>query len=127
MKARLVVLSCCHTGQGKISSEGVIGLTRAFLTAGARSVLSTLWPINDNATKFFMEMFYEELCQETSVCEALKRTKNIFQKHEKKRHQSFEIWAPFTIYGEDVKFKKDEIEKIKKESRKYLDGFVILL
>ena len=44
----------------------------------------------------------------------------------KKHYQSFEIWAPFTIYGEDVKFKKDEIEKIKKESRKFFDGFVIL-
>ena len=126
VKARLVVLSCCHTGQGKVSSEGVIGITRAFLTAGARSVLSTLWPINDTATKEFMEKLYEELGQETSVCEALRRTKNIFQKYEKKHYQSFEIWAPFTIYGEDVKFKKDEIEKIKQESRKFFDGFVIL-
>ena len=126
VKARLVVLSCCHTGQGEVSSEGVIGITRAFLTAGARSVLSTLWPINDSATKVFMEKFYEELCQETSLCEALRRTKNIFQKHEDNQYKSFEIWAPFTIYGEDVKFKKDEIEKIKKESRKFFDGFVIL-
>ena len=84
VKARLVVLSCCHTGQGKVSSEGVIGITRAFLAAGARSVPSTLWPINDTATKEFMEKLYEELGQETSVCEALRRTKNIFQKHEKK-------------------------------------------
>ena len=83
VKARLVMLSCCHTGQGKVSSEGVIGITRAFLAAGARSVLSTLWPINDSAAKEFMEKFYEELCQETSVCEALRRTKKIFQKHEK--------------------------------------------
>ena len=126
VKARLVVLCCCHTGQGKISSEGVIGITRAFLSAGARSVLSTLWPINDTATKEFMQKFYEELCEETSVCEALRRTKIIFQKHENKHYQSFGIWAPFTIYGEDVKFKKDEIEKIKKESRKFFDGFVIV-
>ena len=126
VKARLVVLCCCHTRQGKVSSEGVIGITRVFLKAGARSVLSTLWPINDSAAKEFMEKFYEELCQETSVCEALKRTKNVFQKHEKEHYQSFEIWAPFTIYGEDVKFKKDEIEKIKEESRKFFDGFVIL-
>ena len=126
VKARLVVLSCCHTGKGKVSSEGVIGITRAFLTAGARSVLATLWPINDGATTEFMEKLYEELGQETSVCEALRRTKNIFQKHEKKHYQSFEIWAPFTIYGEDVKFKKDEIEKTKEESLKFFDGFVIL-
>ena len=124
--ARLVVLSCCHTGQGKVSSEGVIGITRAFLIAGARSVLSTLWPINDSAAKEFMEKLYEELCQERSVCEALRRTKNIFQKHENQHYQSFEIWAPFTIYGEDVRFKKDEIQEIEKKSRKFFDDFVIL-
>ena len=119
VKARLVVLSCCDTGKGKVSSEGVIGITRAFLTAGARSVLATLWPINDSATKEFMEKFYKDLCQGRSVCEALRRTKNIFQKHEKTHYQSVNIWAPFTIYGEDVTFKEDEIEKIKKKSREF--------
>ena len=116
VKARLAILCCCHTGQGKLTSEGVIGIARAFLAAGARSVLATLWPINDSATKHFMEKFYDELCQETSVCEALRRTKNIFQKHEKPYYQSVEIWAPFTIYGEDVKFEKDEIKKIEEVS-----------
>ena len=126
VKARLVVLCCCHTGQGKVTSEGVIGITRSFLAAGARSVLATLWPINDTATKEFMEKFYEYLCQEIRVCEALRRTKNIFQNHEKQHYQSVKIWAPFTIYGEDVKFEKDEIEKIKEESRRFFDGFVTL-
>ena len=123
MKARLVVLSCCHTGQGKVTSEGVIGITRAFLAAGARSVLATLWPINDSATKKFMEKFYEELCQETSVCEALRRTKNFFQEHERQHCRSVEVWSPFTIYGEDVKFDKQELEKIKEESRCFFSRF----
>ena len=123
VKARLVVLSCCHTGQGKVTSEGVIGITRAFLAAGARSVLATLWPINDSATKKFMEKFYEELCQETSVCEALRRTKNFFQEHERQHCRSVEVWAPFTIYGEDVKFDKQELEKIKEESRCFFSRF----
>ena len=126
VKARLVVLCCCHTGKGKVTSEGVIGTTRAFLAAGARSVLATLWPIDDAATKEFMEKFYEELCKETRVCEALRRTKNTFQNHEKQHYQSVKVWAPFTIYGEDVRFQKNEIEKIKEESRRYFDGFVIL-
>ena len=126
VKARLVVLCCCHTGQGKVTSEGVIGLARAFLAAGARSVLSTLWPINDAATKEFMEKLYKELCQEVPVCEALRRTKNTFQNHENQHFQSVKIWAPFTIYGEDVKFEKMEIEKITEESRRFFDGFVIL-
>ncbi|CAB3993526.1 tetratricopeptide repeat 28-like, partial [Paramuricea clavata] len=102
VQARLVVLCCCHTGQGKITSEGVIGITRAFLAAGARCVVATLWPISDYATKEFMEKFYGELCQETPVCEALRRTMNFFQKHEKEEYRSSWIWAPFSMYGEDV-------------------------
>ena len=126
VKARLVVLCCCYTGRGKVSSEGVIGIARSFLAAGARSVLSTLWPINDWATIELMKKFYEELFQETPVCEALRRAKNFLLEHENKKFQSIRIWAPFTIYGEDVKFEKQEIEAIKKKSREMFDGFVVL-
>ena len=126
VKARLVVLCCCYTGKGKVTSEGVIGITRSFLAAGARSVLSTLWPIDDEATKEFMKMFYNELCNETPVCEALRRTMVLFQNHEKSEYRSSKIWAPFTIYGEDVKFEKHEIEKIRGRSREFFSGFVVL-
>ncbi|CAB4018865.1 tetratricopeptide repeat 28-like [Paramuricea clavata] len=126
VQARLVVLCCCHTGQGEITSEGVIGITRAFLAAGARCVLATLWPIDDNATKEFMEKFYSELCQETPVCEALRRTMNLFQKHEIEVYRSVRIWGPFTVYGEDVKFNKNEIEQIREKSREMFSGFVVL-
>ena len=57
INARLVVLCCFHTGKGKTSSEGVVGLAGAFLCAGARSVLATLWCIDDEATKEFMKIF----------------------------------------------------------------------
>ena len=126
VQARLVVLCCCYTGKGKVSSEGVIGITRSFLAAGARSVLATLWPINDNATKEFMEKFYGELLEETPVCEALRRAQNFFQEHENNTYQPIRIWAPFTIYGEDVKFEKQEIEDIKEKSRVFFDSFVVL-
>ena len=115
--ARLVVLCCCHTGKGKISSEGVVGLARAFLCVGARSVLATLWRIHDEATKGLMEIFYDEICKGTSVCEALRKAMNIFQKRGNEKFRSFKVWAPFTIYGEDVSFSKDEIEEIKRKSR----------
>ena len=126
VKARLVVLCCCYTGKGKVTSEGVIGITRSFLAAGARSVLSTLWPIDDEATKEFMKTFYDELCNETPVCEALRRTMVLFQNHEKSEFRSSRIWAPFTIYGEDVKFEKHEIEEIRGRSREFFSGFVVL-
>ena len=122
VQARLVVLCCCYTGRGKVSSEGVVGIARSFLAAGARSVLSTLWPINDWATIELMKKFYEELFQETPVCEALRRAKNFLLEHENKTFQSIGMWAPFTIYGEDVKFEKQEIEEIRKKSREMFDS-----
>jgi hypothetical protein len=127
VQARLVVLCCCHTGQGEITSEGVIGITRAFLAAGARCVLATLWPIDDSATKEFMEKFYGELCQETRVCEALRRTVNLFQKHEIQAYRSSRIWGPFTIYGEDTKFHKNDIEQIRKKSCEMFSDLVVSL
>ena len=117
INARLVVLCCCYTGQGTISSEGVVGLARAFLCAGARSVLAILWRIHDEGTKEFMKIFYDEICNETSICEALRKAMNMFQEHENEEFRSFKIWAPFTIYGEDVSFTRDDIEKIKRKSR----------
>ena len=126
VQARLVVLCCCHTRQGEITSEGVIGITRAFLAAGARCVLATLWPIDDSATNDFMEKFYCELCQETRVCEALRRTVNLFQKHEIQAYRSSQIWGPFTIYGEDTKFDKNEIKQIREKSCEKFDDFVLL-
>ena len=57
LRARLVVLSCCHSGRGTIfKGESVVGIARAFLAAGARSVLVTLWAIDDEATMVFMKV-----------------------------------------------------------------------
>ena len=50
MRARLVVLSCCHSDRGEIKAEGVVGIARSFLGAGTRSVLVSLWAIDDEAT-----------------------------------------------------------------------------
>ncbi|XP_078383641.1 tetratricopeptide repeat protein 28-like [Oculina patagonica] len=57
LRARLVVLSCCHSGRGEIKDEGVVGIARAFLGAGARSVLVSLWALEDEATMEFMRVF----------------------------------------------------------------------
>jgi CHAT domain-containing protein len=58
----LVVLSACDTGLGcSAGADGVLGLTRAFLTAGSRSVVSSLWKVEDAATSLLMEEFYRNL------------------------------------------------------------------
>ena len=58
IKAKLVVLSCCHSGSGKFKAEGVVGVSRAFLAAGARAVVASLWAIEERVTLSFMLTFY---------------------------------------------------------------------
>ena len=71
LRAKLVVLSCCHSAKGQIRAEGVVGIARAFLGAGARSVLVILWAIDDIATEQFMSRFYEHLVRGESASESL--------------------------------------------------------
>ena len=71
LRAKLVVLSCCHSGRGEIKKEGVIGIARAILGSGARSVLVALWAIEDTATEQLMSHFYEHLVGGESASESL--------------------------------------------------------
>ena len=67
LRAKLVVLSCCHSGRGQIKVEGVVGMARAFLGSGARSLLVALWESEDNATAKFMNRFYHHLARGDSA------------------------------------------------------------
>ena len=101
LRAKLVVLSCCHSAHGQIRAEGVVGIARAFLGSGASSVLVALWAIEDLATKQFMSRFYEHLVRGESASEALHRTMKWM------RGNSFsEVrqWAPFMLIGDNVTF-----------------------
>ena len=106
LRARLVVLSCCHSGQGPVSSEGVVGMARAFLFAGARSVLATLWAIDDEATMMFMESFYQQLESGESASVALQRAMKCLR--DSQDYSAPKYWAPFVLMGDDVKI---ELEK----------------
>jgi len=76
LNADLVVLSACETGRGRIArGEGIIGLTRGFLYAGAKSLLVSLWPVSDAATSGLVVDFYEELLGGRSKAQALREAK----------------------------------------------------
>ena len=100
LRAKLVVLSCCHSGRGDIKAEGVVGIARAFLGAGARSVLVSLWAIDDKATLEFMRYFYQHLmdgnCASKSVNQAMKCMR------ESDDFNDVRYWAPFVLIGDDV-------------------------
>ncbi|XP_068736707.1 tetratricopeptide repeat protein 28-like [Montipora capricornis] len=108
LQARLVVLSCCHSGQGEVKSEGIVGIARAFLCAGARSVLVSLWAIDDEATFMFMKSFYQHLADRKSASSALHHAMKSLQ--ETKNYSAIKYWAPFVLIGDDVTFEFGELE-----------------
>lgn len=76
LAAELVILSACETGLGKLyEGEGMISLARGFFFAGARSVITTLWQINDDANRRIMADFYQELKSGQSKSQALRNAK----------------------------------------------------
>ena len=98
--AKLVVLSCCNSGRGKIKVEGVVGIARAFLGTGARSVIATLWAIDDEATLAFMRHFYEHLVAGQSASKSLHHAMKRMRESEK--FKAVKHWAPFVLIGDDV-------------------------
>ena len=102
VRAKLVVLSCCHSARGHIRAEGVIGIARAFLGAGARSVLASLWAIDDNATIEFMRSFYWHLKLGKRSSEALYQATAALRRSEEFASPLY--WAPFVLIGDDVTF-----------------------
>ncbi|KAL9965088.1 hypothetical protein ACROYT_G028836 [Oculina patagonica] len=100
VRARLVVLSCCHSGRGDVKAEGVVCIARAFLAAGARSVLASLWAIEDEATLEFMNSFYQHLVEGNKASEAL--NKAMKRLRESERFGQYTDWAPFVLIGDDV-------------------------
>ena len=95
------VLSCCHSGRGKIRTEGVIGISRAFLGSGALSVLVALWALDDEATEQFMSRVYEHLVTGESANESLHQAMEWMRNN---GWPEVRQWAPFTLIGDNVTF-----------------------
>jgi CHAT domain-containing protein len=96
---QLVVLSACDTGRGDVKlGEGVYGLRRAFLVAGAESLVTSLWAVQDETTYHFMEDYYRNLLAGQSRSAALQQAMQSLR--EKYPHPHF--WAPFIPIGRDA-------------------------
>ncbi len=101
LNAEMVVLSGCRTGLGReIRGEGLVGLTRGFMYAGARRVTVSLWDVNDEATAELMGRFYGEMLGQKKLqpVAALRQAQIMMIKN--KRWQNPYFWAPFVLQGE---------------------------
>ncbi|MEZ5427708.1 MAG: CHAT domain-containing tetratricopeptide repeat protein [Pyrinomonadaceae bacterium] len=100
LSADLVVLSACDTGIGKeVRGEGVLSLDNGFLQSGARSVISSRWKVDDQATFELMRGFYEEMTgRGATASEALRRAQ--IRMRENPRYRSPFYWAAFTLQGD---------------------------
>ena len=100
LRAKLVVLSCCHSARGQTKAEGAVGIARAFLGSGARSVLVSLWALDDRATEQLMSRFYDHLVAGESAGESLHEAMKWM------RSNGYDVnqWAPFILIGDDVTF-----------------------
>jgi len=99
MNADLVVLSACHSGLGTImAGEGVMGFARAFMLAGARSVIISLWNVSDRSTSILMKKFYSEYAEmHEALPEALRKAR--LSLLESSDYAAPYFWAPFIAVG----------------------------
>jgi CHAT domain-containing protein len=103
LDAELVTLSACDSARGRhLAGEGALSLARAFHYAGARSVVSALWSIDDRATAVFMVKFYNELKIGSGKDEALRRAQLAFIRGDgiDRRWSAPAYWAAFELSGD---------------------------
>lgn len=98
-RADLVVLSACETAVGPLQGQdGIANLSRAFLMAGAQTVISTLWEIDDTSSLFLMKQFYKHLSMKQSAAAALTAAKRDMLRTYGAKAVPYQ-WAAFTIEG----------------------------
>ncbi|MCK6458829.1 MAG: CHAT domain-containing protein, partial [Planctomycetes bacterium] len=96
--ADLVVLSACETARGRhVRGEGIMGLTRAFMYAGAPRVIASLWKVDDSATRALMERFYERWNAGSGAAAALREAQAHVRERKGWEHPAF--WAAWVLWG----------------------------
>ncbi|QSJ20814.1 CHAT domain-containing protein [Nostoc sp. UHCC 0702] len=95
LKAELVVLSANDTALGKITGDGVIGLSRSFFVAGVPSIVGSLWDVSDKSTVLLMTEFYQKLSENPDKASALRHA----MLATRKKYPNLRDWAAFTLIG----------------------------
>jgi len=98
LRARLVVMSACNTGRGRLSADGVVGLVRAFLTAGVECVAASLWSVGDQSTQELMVRFYDGLLCGRPAAHALRGA--MLELKAGPPYDNPLYWAAFTVTGQ---------------------------
>jgi CHAT domain-containing protein len=102
-RAVLVVLSSCDSGRGAVKADGIQGIARSFLLAGAQAVLTSLWRVPDESASSFMYYFYQYLVDGISSFKALQKTALSIRCYAK--YSSYIHWSGYQLQGRDVQFK----------------------
>ena len=96
LNAELVVLSACDTGRGRITGDGIIGLSRSLISAGVPSVIVSLWSVPDAPTAELMTAFYQNWQKNPDKAQALRQAMLTMMK----QYPNPKDWAAFTLIGE---------------------------
>lgn len=125
LSADLVVLSACSTALGKdVKGEGLIGLTRGFMYAGARSVVASLWKVEDKASTELMKRFYTLMLQDNlPPAAALKEAKAAMWRQE--RWKAPYYWAAFVLQGEYEN--RIPVERKSSPGVRFLEALVVVV
>ncbi|MEK0178088.1 MAG: CHAT domain-containing protein [Oscillatoriales cyanobacterium] len=100
LAANLVVLSACQSGMGQnVKGEGMVGLTRGFMYAGAQRVAVSLWSVDDEGTAVLMQKFYQKMLQQKLAPAAALRAAQMEMMQQEKWKSPY-YWAAFTLQGE---------------------------
>jgi len=100
LDADLVTLSACQTAGGRQTSEGVIGLARTFLAIGARTVVASLWSVDDSVTAELMKAFYSRWCGGADPAVAMR---DVARSVRDGGHADPRYWAPFLVLGAGIR------------------------
>jgi CHAT domain-containing protein len=96
---KLVTLSACESGLGRVNrGEEIVGFTRSFLSAGAHSVIASLWPVADESTEALMTTLYRRLVAGSDLATAMQAAQVEVQRNRRFAHPFF--WAPFYVIGD---------------------------